>query len=190
VRQTGILLLVVAGVMCLTGWASAALITLPELAFGVEPWRLVSGHFVHADGNHWIMNSVGLLACGLLFERTCRLHFTGLLITGMVFVNLWLITQSSLSAYCGLSGALNAVFVGGCLIRYRAEDSWAQRSSLRYLWLLLPILDLTKIAVEFSNGQALFSDSSWAPAPFAHLAGWLAGTCYAVVFINLQRKHN
>ena len=181
-RQTSILLLVVAGVACLAGWAPAALISLPQLALGDEPWRWVSGHFAHADSNHWFMNSAGLLACGWLFERACREHFTGLLVTGTVFVNVWLFTWSSLSAYCGLSGALNAVFVGGCLMRYCAEDSWARQSTLRYLWLLLPLLDLAKIAVEFSSGQALFSDSSWVPAPLAHLAGWLAGAGYVVVW--------
>lgn len=179
-QQTSLLLLIVAGVACLTGWASAALVTLPELVSVAESWRLVSGHFTHADSNHWLMNSVGLLACGLLFERACRGHFTGLLITGMAFVNFWLFNWLSLPAYCGLSGALNAVFVGGCLMRFYAATTWAQHSALRYLWLLLPLLDLAKIAVEYSLGQPLFSDSSWAPAPLAHLAGWLAGACYAV----------
>ena len=124
------------------------------------------------------MNSAGLLACGLLFQRACRGHFTGLLMAGVAFVSIWLVCWSSLSAYCGLSGALNAVFVGGCLMRYCAEDTWAQQSPLRYLWLVLPLLDLAKIGVEFSSGSALLRDGSWAPAPIAHLAGWLAGVCY------------
>jgi len=186
VNQTSILLLVVASAAGLMGWGPAALVSLPELALGEQPWRLASGHFAHADLNHWMMNSAGLLACGLLFERACRAHFTGLLITGMVFVNVWLLAGSSLSAYCGLSGALNAVFVGGCLMRYSSADTWAQQSSLRYLWLLLPLLDLLKIGVEFCSGQALFSDSSWASTPLAHLAGWLAGGVYVAVWSSIK----
>lgn len=177
-RQTTTLLLAIAGVTALTGWAPASLITAPEFGLNVEPWRLLSGHFVHADANHWAMNSAGLLACGLLFERECRAHFTGLLVTGIAFVSIWLVGLSSLSAYCGLSGALNAVFVGGCLMRFSQGNTWSTKPTLHYLWLALPLLDLAKIGLETSTGNALFSDSSWAPAPLAHLAGWLAGLCY------------
>ena len=60
-NQTSILLLVVASAAGLMGWAPAALVSLPELALGAQPWRLVSGHFAHADLNHWMMNSAGCL---------------------------------------------------------------------------------------------------------------------------------
>lgn len=177
-RQTTTFFLIMAGVATLTGWAPASLVTLPELGPYAEHWRLITGHFVHADANHLLMNGAGLLACGLLFERDCRWHFTGLLLTGIAFVNVWLLGFSTLSAYCGMSGALNAVFVGGCMMRFSEGNTWAAKPSLHYMWLALPLLDLMKIALEASTGNALFSESSWAPAPLAHLAGWLAGLCY------------
>ena len=86
----------------LTGCAPGALIALPEVALGDEPLRFVSGHFAHADFNLWTTNSEGLLACGLLFKRNCRGHFVGLVITGVLFANVWLPGWSSRSTNLSL----------------------------------------------------------------------------------------
>ena len=72
-----------------------------------------------------MMNGAGLLASGMLFEHSRRAHFIGLLVAGTTLVNFWLLTGPSLVAYGGLSGAHNAVFIGGCWMRYCAEDTWS-----------------------------------------------------------------
>jgi rhomboid family GlyGly-CTERM serine protease len=159
---------------------------VPDAGFLTEPWRLFSGHVVHADTNHWMMNLIGLTACGVLFERACGRHFIVLLLTGIAFISTGLVLWSSLPAYVGLSGALNALFAGGCLFRFQHERRQSPNSHWQWFWLALLALDLIKIGVESLIGSALLSHSTWAPAPLAHLLGWFAGVAYAGIAISPQ----
>ena len=72
-----------------------------------------------------------------------------------------------MARYCGLSGALNALYAALALALWRETRS--------PLALLLILGDLAKIAFELNQGGALLPTSSWAAVPGAHLAGLVAG---------------
>ena len=63
-----------------------------EIASG-EDWRYVSGHLVHADGNHLLWNILGLLILGILVERRSRRLMALSLLAGIVSVDALLLAS-------------------------------------------------------------------------------------------------
>jgi len=135
---------------------------------GGEWWRLVSGHWLHADGGHLYWNLVALLLLGSMVELRSRTLLIAALLSGSagVAAMLWL-ASPALGYYCGLSGVLNALLLPAQVTVRRPADNGL-------LW-LIGVLSLGKILVELASGQALFTHTLWASVPEAHLAGWLAG---------------
>jgi rhomboid family GlyGly-CTERM serine protease len=180
-----------AGLAWLLGWAPAGLVLTPDVFEAGEPWRAVTGHLVHSDWNHLLMNLAGLALCAALFGRQIGWHLTGLLISGGLAVTALVIQTGIFTKYCGLSGALNALFVGGCWLRAGAaltgDRDDADDGFPVWAWALLPVLDLFKILVEMARGDALFSQIAWMPAPEAHLAGWAMGAVYTG-FVLVRRS--
>lgn len=130
-------------------------------------WQLVSGHWMHADGQHLMWNVFGLAILGCMIERHSRALLLLSLGMGMLAVDLLLLSPfSELQRYCGLSGVLNTLLGVALYCRWRETKS-----------ALIPVIGalcLTKIFVEIQAGQSLFTDISWPPYPLAHLAGLLA----------------
>ena len=78
--------------------------------FKGEVWRLVSGHFMHADLQHLLWNGLGLAVLGSLLENRSRYILLAALGIGMIFVNALLLSPwSQLVYYCGLSHTQYAV---------------------------------------------------------------------------------
>ena len=140
-----------------------------------DPWRLVTGHLVHADPRHLAWNLGALLLLGAVGERWCGLtswRFLGLLLFSALAIDLWLWAfDGGLARYCGLSGVLNGLFAALAIELWRSSRSpWA---------LALLLGDLLKIAIEATMGGALLPTTSWQSVPGAHLAGLLAGLAWA-----------
>jgi rhomboid family GlyGly-CTERM serine protease len=133
-----------------------------------EWWRLLSGHLVHADWEHWFWNVAALAVLGSYLEkRSIYLWFQGIL-TGIASVNILLLSGwSQVTRYCGLSGMLNTLLVLA-LYQYWQET--------RSGWVIaIAFICLSKLVLELFFGTSLLTDISWPPFPFAHLAGTLVG---------------
>lgn len=133
-----------------------------------QVWRLLSGHLVHADWNHLLWNSLGLLLLGVLIERRSRALLAGTLAAGTTAVNLLLLSPyTGLDYYCGLSGVLNALLVVALWLEWQVSRSW---------WLVaIALACFSKLLIEVSTGDAVISRTSWPPYPWSHVAGVAGG---------------
>ena len=174
----------------------AAAGALPALRYdragilGGEAWRLLSGHLVHASPTHLAWDVAGLLAVGLLFEEPLGTRYwTALLVAALTISFGLLLFDTSLVAYCGLSGVLNGLWVAGSLAAADRERrggriglAWFYRSCLAVL--------TVKLAVESAAGQGVFTDVASLgaePVPHAHVLGALGGLLAAVAFPGLSQ---
>lgn len=88
-----------------------------QLAAG-QLWRLFSGHLLHSNFYHLLLNSAGLLVIMLLhasYQRQLallwQLLFSGVLISGLLY---W--QQPEIDRYVGLSGVLHGLLFFGALM--------------------------------------------------------------------------
>jgi len=141
-------------------------------------WTLITGHWVHADAQHLLWNILGLGVLGCVIERYSRRLFLLSLCTGMLAVNVLLMSPlCDLLRYCGLSGVLNTLL--GVALYCR----WAETKSP---WIILVgVLSILKTIIELQAGSSIFTDISWPPYPPAHLAGLLATPITLTLYANL-----
>lgn len=133
-----------------------------------EPWRLLTGHWIHSDLSHLAWNALALAILGALIERHSRKLLVGSLLAGHLAVTGWLMSPgTSLAYYCGLSGVLHTLLVSALLLEWR----WGSRP----LAGLVAALSGFKLWVELSEGTALLTQTHWPAVPPAHLAGVLGG---------------
>jgi rhomboid family GlyGly-CTERM serine protease len=145
---------------------------------GVEPWRLVTSHFVHWSGDHlfWDVLAFGVLGC--LCERSSRRSFLKCvgISAFLIPLTLWF-ALPQMATYRGLSGLASALFT---LLATRVICQAAcegDRSKLAVAALVSAGFAV-KIGFEFCTGTTLFVESSAAglvPVPLAHVVGGLVG---------------
>ncbi len=159
-----------------------------------QVWRLVTGHFVHLNAAHLLLNVMGLmLICELLWDRMSVLRGAGLLIVACAGVSglLWWL-QPDLVWYAGLSGVLHGLWAGCALAGWLSlsADTEKFRPAHRYVCLAGLLLLIFKLGAEF------FSESSTSTAHIigapvvsvAHLYGALTGGLYALVGLGLSQR--
>jgi len=150
-----------------------------------EPWRLLTGHFVHLSLLHAMLNSVALLLLGRLFADRLRIaELWAILVGASVLISLvfWA-AMPELGWYRGLSGALHALYFAGCVV-------WVRTSQGRARWLPMAALigGLIKVLLE-QPWDASFPFHEWlgaAVVPQAHLIGAVIGTA-AGLFVVARR---
>ncbi|HUI59614.1 MAG TPA: rhombosortase [Steroidobacteraceae bacterium] len=162
---------------------ACALLLLPELAgeagraalrydrVGLAQgqwWRLVTGHLVHLDLGHAVLNSLGLLLMWALFARDYRpAQWLMIVLAAMAAIDagLWL-RDSTVAWYVGSSGVLHGVMVAGTLAHLRRGDldGW-----------LLAVFIVVKLVYEQTAGALPFSDSHAGVVVDAHLYGAAGG---------------
>jgi rhomboid family GlyGly-CTERM serine protease len=152
-----------------------------------EPWRLITGHFVHLGFLHALLNCVALLLLGRLFADRLRPgELFGLLGAAPLLISMlfWLLLPQ-LEWYRGLSGVLHAVFFAGCV-------AWIGETSGRARWLPVAALlgGTVKVLIEqpwdasFPMHEAL----RIAVVPQSHLAGAIVGTAAGLLFRRQRRR--
>ncbi len=141
---------------------------------GGELWRLLTAHFVHVDATHALANGLGAALVVLALGRPGARRLVFLLCGGAVGVNaaLWW-WPGGPQLYCGLSGALNGMLVGGLM------DAWFRSRSPLYL--AAAAVWLVKILAEQATGGSIVLASPWPSWPAAHVAGALGGMAAASV---------
>lgn len=152
-----------------------------------EPWRLLTGHFVHISWLHAVLNCVALLLLERLFEG--RLHrgeqWIVLAAAPLSISLIFWIALPELVWYRGLSGTLHAFYFAGCIV-------WLAAATGRARW--LPVAALAGGAIKVLLEQpwdTTFPFREWLGAsvvPQAHLIGALAGIAAGLCFAAARRK--
>ena len=133
-----------------------------------ETWRLVSGHFMHADSQHLLWNCLGLAVLGTLLEYRSRCVLMASLAIGIIIVSALLLTPwSHLNYYCGLSGVLNTLLLVALWFEWRLTRSW--------MITLIACGSLAKVLVEVYQGSSIMTHISWPPYAWSHVAGLIGG---------------
>jgi rhomboid family GlyGly-CTERM serine protease len=138
-----------------------------------QVWRLITGHWVHLDVRHALLNSLGLALMWALFARDYSPRqwvAIGLASVAAIDAGLWL-GDSTVQWYVGSSGALHGVMAAGALAHLRRGE--------REGWLLAIILIL-KLAYEHWFGALPLSGSDPVVVD-AHLYGALGGAAAAAL---------
>ena len=136
--------------------------------FQGEFWRLISGHFIHADLHHLFWNCLGLAVLGSLLEYRSKRMLLTALSTGIVFVNALLLSPySQLDYYCGLSGVLNTLLLLALWLEWKSTRSW--------IIAVIALGAITKTLIEVSQGVSLMTHISWPPYAWSHVAGLIGG---------------
>jgi rhomboid family GlyGly-CTERM serine protease len=136
--------------------------------FEGEIWRIVSGHFVHADLQHLLWNCLGLAVLGTLLEYRSRAVLIAALSSGIIVVSALLLTPlTQLDYYCGLSGVLNTLL----LVALWLEWTSTQSKSI----ILITVACIAKVLIEVSQGVSIMTNISWPPYAWSHVAGMTGG---------------
>ena len=141
-------------------------------------WRLVTGHFLHTNLNHLLMNAAALAILWYMFGSYLNnLKATGLLLLLCALCGTGLfVFAPDLQRYVGLSGVLHGLVVWGSV----ADIRRGQR-----LGILLLVATTAKIAWEQlggdTSGTAAFIGADVAIA--AHLMGGVAGLLVALMAV-------
>lgn len=176
-RGTGALLLAVLVIgLALAGdplqralrWDRAA------LASG-ETWRWVSGHVVHLDLAHALLNVAGMLLVWALFARLFTALQWGVIVAAgiaAIDLGLWFVNVD-LHWYVGASGVLHAAMAAGIVRRMIERDAIA--------W-VLGVVGVAKLVYEHVSGAMPFTASGALVVTDAHLYGAVAGMACGLLF--------
>ncbi len=153
-----------------------------------EPWRLLTGHFVHLGFLHALLNCVALVLIGRLFaDRLAGRAFFGILGIAPILISiLLLVALPGLQWYRGLSGVLHALFFAGCVV-------WIAATTGRARWLPVAVLigGTLKVLVEqpWDGSFPVHEFLRAAVVPQAHLIGAIVGTAAGLV-LRRQRSRS
>lgn len=154
-----------------------------ELVEQGEYWRLISSHFLHTNGNHFMLNAAAVaLLWALHGQYYTHKNYLGTFLASALVCGLgihWFALNISL--YVGLSGVLHGFFVWGALMDIKHKEKTG------YLLLIGVIL---KIAHEQIYGASAdvesFIESS--VATDAHLYGAVGGLLAFVIGYIIDKK--
>jgi rhomboid family GlyGly-CTERM serine protease len=154
-----------------------------------ELWRIFTGHFLHTNGIHLLLNLAALILLWALHG-----HFYNVKNYSLLFITSALICSTGLfyfspeiHQYVGLSGVLHGIFVFGAILDIRYKDKTGYLLFIG-VWL--------KIAHEQYYGASkqvsTLIDAN--VAIDAHLWGAVGGLifscCYVIIGIQKQRSTN
>ena len=149
-----------------------------------EPWRWLTGHFVHVNWQHALINAVALWVVARLFAPDLRpsRQLCALLSTALAISACLALIYPTIAWYRGLSGALHGLFFAGSTL-------WlinAKPRRFQQLWLPLALFfgGWIKVALEQPSG-ATTPYAEWLGAgvvPQAHLVGAACGTVLGLLF--------
>jgi len=159
-------------------------------ALARQPWRLLTGHLVHLNWPHALVNAAALWIVARLYapdlsatRQAVALAASALAISAALA---WL--HPDIEWYRGLSGALHGLFFAGAVTWLLAE----RPRRLGRLWMpaLLVIGGWMKVVFEQPSGGGL-PHADWlgaAVVPQAHLAGAACGTALGALFAAAKAR--
>ena len=156
-----------------------------ELIIQGEIWRLFTGHILHTNGFHLLLNLAALIMLWALHGRFYTIkNYTALFLFCSIVTSLGIFYHSPLlMQYVGLSGVLHGIFVFGATM-----DIWSKDKTGYLLFIGVWI----KIAHEQVYGAS--SDVSELieanVAIDAHLWGAIGGLIFSIVYLVKRIKEN
>jgi rhomboid family GlyGly-CTERM serine protease len=147
-----------------------------------EIWRLLSGHLLHTNGYHLLLNLAALFMLWALHGRFYSIkNYTTLFLWCSVTTSVGIYYfEPTLIQYVGLSGVLHGVFVFGALMDINAKDKTGYLLFLG-VWLKIAHEQFYGASTDVSN---LIEASV---AVNAHLWGALGGLLFSIVYIYRLR---
>jgi len=161
-----------------------ALVYQRELISQGEFWRLFTGHVLHTNGFHLLLNLAALFMLWALHGHFYSIkNYTALFLFCSLTTSLGLYYfDPTLIEYVGLSGVLHGVFVFGALMDIHAKDKTGY---------LLFIGVWIKIAHEKFYGASsdISSLIEASVAVNAHLWGALGGIVFTIVYLRILKTN-
>jgi len=148
-----------------------------------EYWRLISGHFLHTNGNHFMLNAAAVVLLWALHGQYYNhKNYLMIFLTSTMVCGLGIHYYSlDISLYVGLSGVLHGFFVWGALMDIKHQEKTG------YLLLIGVVL---KIAHEQFYGASAdvesFIESS--VATDAHMFGAIGGLLAFLICYIIDKK--
>lgn len=140
-------------------------------------WRLVTGHFVHANLNHLLVNCLALVLCWTLFTNRQPLHHV---LIGLVTLSLLsglslFIFADRLDDFLGLSGLIHALLALGATVEIFDRSS-------RWRGLFLLVLVSVKVYSEWfgTTGSIVERWTGVAVIFETHFWGVASGVCVGI----------
>lgn len=172
-----------AALLCVAPALAPHLVCTRDAISDGEPWRWLTGHWVHASGDHLLWDVSAFVLLGVPCAAASRACFfacvplAALSIPGLLFT-----TCPQLGSYCGLSGIDSALF--GLLVAMLLARAVAGRDTLlAVIAALLAAAFVGKFVWEAASSTTLFVDTSAlraTPQPLAHAAGFVVGVGVAL----------
>lgn len=158
---------------------AAALLEYRRALLLSEPWRVMTGHLVHVNWTHALVNAGAWIALARMFEPVVdTARQLACLVVSAVVVSITLaFAFPHVAWYRGASGMLHALFFAGATASL--SMAWQSRQRGPLLWAAVLLIGGTlKVAFELPRDSDL-PYAQWlasATVPQAHLAGALAGS--------------
>jgi rhomboid family GlyGly-CTERM serine protease len=145
-----------------------------------EWWRLVTGHIVHGDLEHLLLNFCGLGLITLLFHHCySTAQWLFIIVASVIAIDVgFLLFEPQLSWYVGSSGFLHGPLIAGAIAWWRQEPRW--------LTLLLTVICVGKLAWEQLEGPSPLAAGMWVIVD-SHLYGAVGGALAALAILALCR---
>lgn len=145
-----------------------------------EYWRLVTGHLVHLDAGHALLNALGAVMVWTVFREqlASRLGLWALL-AGLVSVNAGLWFATTVQWYVGASGVLHALAAAGIMQAIGSRGG-------RVPW-ALGLLGAAKLLYEQGQGSLGWTPGSPPVVTAAHLFGAVGGVLAALALMLSRR---
>lgn len=148
-----------------------------------QPWRLLTGHFVHWSHAHLAWDAATTVVLATACERRSRRGLVAVLVASGLAIPLAVgVALPDLTRYGGLSGIDCALFAWLAVDTLRAAQRADDRSAGLVGGALAAAL-LAKVAFEAATGHVLFVRELGPgvdPVPLAHAAGAAAGALCAL----------
>lgn len=184
-----VLIIAVLSILAFTGEyfigesVSHALVYQRELIAQGELWRLFTGHLLHTNGFHLLLNLAALIMLWALHGRFYSIKNYGtLFLFCSICTSIGIFyTNPTLIEYVGLSGVLHGIFVFGAVMDIKSKDKTGYLLFVG-VWL--------KIAYEQIYGaSAEVSDLIEASvAVDAHLWGAVGGLFFSIIYLYQINK--
>lgn len=161
-------------------------------ALSTQPWRLFTGHWVHINWLHALVNAAAWLIVARLFapELGPWRQVILLLVASLAISAGLALGWPQIDWYRGFSGVLHALFFAGATLWLVQNLGRNEARTLRTLWLPVALVlgGWIKVALEQpAAGATPYADWLGAPTvPQAHLLGAACGTVIGLVFARLR----
>jgi len=147
-----------------------------------EPWRLVTGHWVHLGWMHLVLNAAGIALLAILFAPELKpVDWIATMTLMPLAISLgFMLRNPQLQWYVGLSGVLHGLMFTGCLLLWQTQKRMAA---------MIAIVVIAKIAHEQWAGAESGTEQliSGNIVVDAHLYGALAGLAWGTTRLLIAK---